>query len=131
MTSASKPSTPSKPSKPAIILLEDDECLSELFKVTLEHNGFELICAPNSKDILNLYHKHHPVLIITDLMMPDHEGMEGIFRLRKISDIPVIAMSVNTTFLKMSEDLVTLTLAKPFSADFLLANIRQVLQKIS
>ncbi len=126
------PSTiPPTPSRPVIILLEDDEFISELFKVTLEHNGFEVICAPNSKDILTLYHKHNPVLVITDLMMPDHEGMEGIFRLRKISDIPVIAISVNTKFLKMSEDLVTVTLAKPFSADFLLENIRQVLRRTS
>ena len=74
-----------------------------------------------------LYKKYQPVLIITDLMMPDYEGMEGIFRLRQFSDIPVIAMSVNIKFLKMSEDLVTRTLAKPFSADFLLENVWQVL----
>jgi DNA-binding response OmpR family regulator len=110
-----------------IILLEDDELISALIKATLEQNGFQVICAPNSKDILMLYKKYQPVLIITDLMMPDYEGMEGIFRLRQFSDIPVIAMSVNIKFLKMSEDLVTRTLAKPFSADFLLENVWQVL----
>ncbi len=115
------------PTTQPIILLEDDELISALFKATLEHNGFQVICAPNSKDILVLYQKYQPVLVITDLMMPDHEGMEGIFRLRQVSDIPVIAMSVNIKFLKMSEDLVTLTLAKPFSAEFLLENVRQVL----
>jgi DNA-binding response OmpR family regulator len=115
------------PPTQTIILLEDDELISALFKATLEHNGFQVISAPNSKDILILYQKYQPVLVITDLMMPDHEGMEGIFRLRQVSDIPVIAMSINIKFLKMSEDLVTLTLAKPFSAEFLLENVRQVL----
>jgi DNA-binding response OmpR family regulator len=112
-----------------IILLEDDELVASLFKTVLEHAGYTVVCASNSKDLTRLYQQHQPQLLITDLIMPDHEGIEGIFHLKEIANIPIIAISVNTTFLKMAEGLVTRTLAKPFSGEFLLQNVEQVLRQ--
>lgn len=58
-----------------------------------------------------------PVRIVTDLIMPDYEGMEGIFRLGKVCQAPIIAISVKPAFLTMAEPLVNATLRKPFSGD--------------
>ncbi len=110
-----------------IILLEDDDLVSDLYRVALEVHGFYVVCASNSKDIVKLVQQWHPVLVITDLMMPEHEGMEGIFNLSAVSDVPVIAMSSNPAWLKLAENLVTLTLRKPMCVEFLLQNVWQVL----
>lgn len=64
---------------------------------------------PPVQDIVALAEEHQPALIVTDLIMPDHEGMEGIFRLRKVCQAPVIATSSNPQFLKMAEPLVAAT----------------------
>lgn len=111
-----------------IILLEDDDLVSELYRVALEVHGFNVVCVSNSKDIVKLAQHWNPVLVITDLMMPEHEGMEGIFNLSAISDVPVIAMSTNPAWLKLAENLVTLTLRKPLCVEFLLENVWQVLE---
>lgn len=111
-----------------IILLEDDDLVSELFQVALEVHGYNVVCARNSKDIVKLVQHWNPVLVITDLMMPEHEGMEGIFNLSTVSDVPVIAMSTNPAWLKLAENLVTRTLRKPLCAEFLLENVWQVLE---
>jgi DNA-binding response OmpR family regulator len=112
-----------------IILLEDDDLVSELYRVALEVHGFNVVCASNSKDIVKLILHWNPALVITDLMMPEHEGMEGIFRLTEVSEVPIIAMSSNAAWLKLAENLVTRTLLKPLCAEFLLENVWQVLQK--
>ncbi len=110
-----------------IILLEDDDLVSELYRMALEVHGFNVVCASNSKDIVKLVQHWNPVLVITDLMMPEHEGIEGIFNLNAVCTVPVIAMSTNAAWLKLAENLVTRTLRKPLCVEFLLENVWQVL----
>ncbi len=110
-------------------MVDDDEAIRAMLKVTLEHAGFHVICAPNSKDIVSLQRTHKPALIIMDLMMPEHEGMEGIFSLVGASTVPIIAISSSGNFLQIVEKLVAQTLTKPFSSDTLLQNVRKILSK--
>lgn len=110
-----------------IILLEDDQLLNDLYTLSLVRAGYQVVQGVNSRDIVALAEEHQPVLIVTDLMMPDHEGMEGIFRLRKVCQAPVIAISSNPQFLKMAEPLVDATLRKPFSGDELRLLVEHVL----
>jgi DNA-binding response OmpR family regulator len=110
-----------------IILLEDDPLLNEHYALHLRNAGHQVVPAPNSKDVVQLTAGHRPDLIITDLIMPDHEGLEGIFKLRRICDVPIIAVSVNATFLKMAAPLVQATLLKPVSGDELRITVEHVL----
>lgn len=102
-----------------IILLEDDTLLSELYALHLSQAGHEVIQGRNSRDIVALVQTHRPALVITDLIMPDHEGIEGIFRLQHMAALPLIAISSNPEFLMMARSLVSATLLKPFSGETL------------
>ena len=110
-----------------IILLEDDQILNDLYTLSLVRAGYHVVQGVNSRDIVELAREHQPVLIVTDLIMPDYDGMEGIFRLRKVCQAPLIAISSNPAFLKMAESLVAGTLRKPFSGDELRLLVEQVL----
>jgi DNA-binding response OmpR family regulator len=62
-----------------IILLDDDVELRTFFATALESLGFAVVTASNSEHVVELIAEHRAVLLVTDLVMPDHEGMEGIF----------------------------------------------------
>lgn len=100
-----------------IILLEDDPLLNEHYSLHLRDAGHTVVTAINSKDVVQMAADNDPDLIITDLIMPDHEGMEGIFKIRRVCQVPIVAISVNATFLKMAASLVQATLLKPVSGD--------------
>ncbi len=110
-----------------IILLEDEPLLRELYSLQLRRAGHHVVSAGNSRAIVDLAHEHQPDLVISDLIMPDYEGMEGIFRLRKVCGAPVIAISANPVFLKMASSVVSATLLKPFSGDELMLTVERVL----
>lgn len=116
-----------------IILLEDDPWLGELYQLHLTRAGHTVILATNSKGILALVQAHRPALVITDLLMPQHEGMEAIFLLlqqtaAEVAALPLIAISSNPVFLEMAETLVAATLLKPFPGETLVELVQQVLQ---
>ena len=77
------------------ILLADDE---DLFAIMIERSlimfGYEVIRVRNGKEALNLYDPQAISLVVTDLIMPDMEGVELIVALRKVNPaVKVIAMS--------------------------------------
>ena len=120
--------------KPVVMLLEDDLWLSELYHMHLSRAGYIVMLAPNSKDVLSLVQIHRPALLITDLLMPDHEGMEAIFLLARraaaaphMAALPLIAISSNPVFLEMAQDMVTATLLKPFEGEALVQLVQEVL----
>lgn len=112
-----------------IILLEDDSFLCELYCLHLSQYGHHVVAAANSATIAAMLEEHRPELIITDLIMPDHEGMEAIFHIRKLYPAPIIAISSNPVFLRMAEPVVNATLLKPFSGDELTLQVARVLSQ--
>ncbi len=76
-----------------ILFLEDDETLRNYFSVALETQGYQVIQDSNSRKITALLEKHRPALLISDLVMPEHEGIEGIFSIIDKYPIPIIAIS--------------------------------------
>ena len=105
-----------------IILLEDDPWLGELYHLHLTRAGHTVILAVNSKDIVALVQLHRPALVITDLLMPEHEGMEAIFLLLRktaaeAATLPLIAISSNPVVLEMVETLVTAALVEPLPGE--------------
>lgn len=100
-----------------ILLLEDDQPLREYYSLSLKANNYEVIQAENSEQIIELIEKHQPALIVTDLVMPDHDGLEGIFKLIGKYQIPVMVISAYPEFIQLSRPVVTATYLKPLSAE--------------
>lgn len=68
---------------PSVLLVEDDDQLRAMLKLILISSGYEVWEASNGKGVNNLYQQHHPDLVVTDLMMPDKDGLEVIMDLRR------------------------------------------------
>ncbi len=118
-----------------ILLIEDDELIRLTCKNILNKASFDIIQADNGKTGLDLYRQERPDVVITDILMPDKEGLETILDIRKVNpNAKIIAMSgggstQNMSFLKIAEKVgATCILPKPFKPDSLLSVIDKVLQ---
>lgn len=71
--------------QPLILLVEDDESIIKILWKKLEQESFHVLVAPDGDDGLNVCVKHHPDIILLDLVMPK---MDGITMLKKLRQDP-------------------------------------------
>lgn len=77
-----------------ILLIEDDSAERELFKVALERAGYEVLEAPNGEVGLQMFQQQPCEVVITDIFMPEKEGLETILTLKKdYPSVKIIAIS--------------------------------------
>jgi CheY-like chemotaxis protein len=77
-----------------ILVVDDEEKVRLILRTTLSGAGYQVEEAPNGKVALELYRQDPADLVITDIIMPEKEGLETILELRR--DFPearIIAMS--------------------------------------
>jgi YesN/AraC family two-component response regulator len=111
-----------------ILLIDDEEMIREVVRDMLETAGHEVIEAENGRHGLDQYRKHSIDVVITDILMPEKDGLETIQEVRVLDkDVRIIAMSgggpsYNLDFLLIAKKLgATATLVKPFHQDALIA----------
>ncbi len=107
-----------------ILIIDDEDELRSLLRQMLEHAGHEVSEAVNGAAGIEIYERDAPDLIITDIIMPEQEGVETIIALRRADPaLPIIAISGGgrldaTDFLTMAKKLgARRTLTKPFRRD--------------
>jgi DNA-binding response OmpR family regulator len=77
-----------------ILVLDDEPSILLMIKKMLEKAGYEVIIASNGKEGMRLFDKEKPDMVITDIIMPEKEGLETIFELRRMyPDLKIIAIS--------------------------------------
>ncbi len=115
-----------------ILLVDDERQITRALRASLQAHGFEVTIAVDGLDALNLFHQVKPDLLITDLAMPNLDGVELTRAIRKLSDIPIIVLSVRDHDAQKilaldsgADDYVT----KPFSVTELLARVRAQLRR--
>jgi len=126
---------PAVPTPPAHILVADDEAgIRRLVARTLERAGFTVTCVADGSAALARIDAEWFDLLVTDLIMPETEGLETIMRLRQTHpDLPIIAISGGNPrgpgdFLAMAQILgAKAILRKPFECDDLLATVQRIL----
>jgi len=75
-------------------VIEDDDNVRRMLRLSLEGYGYEVMEAGNGRQGLALYMESPADLVLTDLVMPDKEGLETIIDLRKSNPkVKIIAMS--------------------------------------
>jgi two-component system response regulator (stage 0 sporulation protein F) len=91
---------PAKSSKTArciiasILIIDDDEQIRALLRQVLEKAGYTVIEARNGEEGLRLFRQTPPALVITDLLMPDKDGLEVIMALHRESPpVRIIALT--------------------------------------
>jgi len=80
---------------PTILVVDDEKDILELLKYNLEKEGYRVITALNGKEALRLV-RHHPSLVVLDILMPELDGWEVCKAIRKdpsTSKIPIIFLT--------------------------------------
>ena len=120
--------------KQRILIVDDEPQIGRVMRTGLSSHGFDVRVAADGEAGLDLFNDWHPALVITDLSMPHMGGLEFCRRLRLVSDVPIIVLSVkNEESTKVAaldagaDDYVS----KPFGMDELLARIRAALRRTS
>jgi CheY-like chemotaxis protein len=77
-----------------VLVAEDDAQYRRLLKEVLENFGYQVITTANGKEALRVFQEQTPKLVITDIIMPEKEGIETIRELKKLApDVKIIAIS--------------------------------------
>lgn len=79
-----------------IAIIEDDQTISQMYRMKFEADGFDVQLADNGKRGVELVKSFKPALILLDLQMPEMDGAEALTEIRKHDwgkDIPVIILT--------------------------------------
>jgi len=77
-----------------LLLIDDDTQFRSMLKQLLERNGYEVIEASDGQAGIDLFRKSNIDLVISDLIMPEKEGLETIQELKEeFPDVKIIAIS--------------------------------------
>src|SRR6476659_3920573 len=120
--------------KPRILVVDDEPQLTRVLRTGLKSRGYEVRVAADGITGFETFHDWPPDLVITDLAMPNMDGLELCRRLRTLSQVPIIILSakgeekIKVEALDIgADDFVT----KPFGIDELLARLRAALRRSS
>jgi DNA-binding response OmpR family regulator len=120
--------------KPRILLIDDEALVRHALKRVLERAGYEVVTAADGRKGVQLFQELRPDLVITDIIMPDKEGIQTTLEIRALQpDARIIVISgggrtKSRELPKLAQQLSGADiLAKPFEAAELLAKVRQAL----
>ncbi len=118
-----------------VLIIDDDEQIRVLLQQMMEWAGFETAVAENGKVAMQLQRQQPADLVITDLIMPEQEGLETISRLKKrYADVKIIAISGGGRIgpdaylpaaLELGADRV---FSKPFNVQEVVDSVRELLR---
>jgi two-component system, OmpR family, KDP operon response regulator KdpE len=115
-----------------ILLVDDEAQITRVLRTALSTQGYSLRIAANGIEGMQALHEWKPDLVITDIAMPEMNGVELCREIRTVSQVPIIVLSVrNQDHMKVealdagADDYVT----KPFSIQELQARVRAQLRR--
>ena len=118
-----------------ILLIDDDAAVRLTVGEVLDRAGYEVHSADDGRSGLELFQRNDFDLLITDLLMPEQDGLETIMALRrgraplKIMVISGCGQSLGPEYMKIARHLgADSTLAKPFTRDELLTAVADLLE---
>lgn len=118
--------------KQSILVVDDEPQLTRVLRRSLIAKGYDVRIAGDGEFALQTFRDWPPALVITDLAMPNMGGLELCRKLRAISQIPIIVLSVRgeeATKVEALDAGADDYITKPFGMDELLARIRATLRR--
>ncbi len=115
-----------------ILVVEDDPHISDLLRMYLEKEGFQVLLAADGGQGLEMFRQTPPDLVLLDLMLPVMDGWAVCARIREASSVPIIMLTAKgdvsdrVTGLEMGADDY---IVKPFEMKELMARINAVLRR--
>ncbi len=117
-----------------ILIIDDSVSMRAFLEQSLEGAGNEVVLAADGKEGLGCLHQTHFDLVVTDIFMPESDGLEMIRNTRAAGFVPrVIAISSKDSIMNMLPAARLLgadaTIQKPFTAERLLEVVSEVLSR--
>src|SRR5215208_2762963 len=118
--------------KSRVLVVDDEPQITRVLRTVLNSRGYQVRTASEGEAALSNFAAFRPELVITDLYMPHMDGVELCKRIRAMSAVPIIVLSVKgeertkvEALDSGADDYVT----KPFGIDELLARVRAALRR--
>lgn len=118
-----------------ILIIDDNDLLLDLLEAVLQEEGCRVTTARDGVRGMEAFREHGPDLVVTDLIMPEKEGLETIMEIKRMNpDARIIAMSGGSP--KVEKEILLQTaellgsrqvLRKPFSNALFLETVRAAL----
>jgi two-component system KDP operon response regulator KdpE len=118
--------------RPHILVVDDESQITRVLRTTLSAQGYEIRVANDGETALEMARDFAPDLVITDLAMPNMNGIELCRNLRRVSQVPILVLSVRGEERSKVEALDSGAddyITKPFSTGELLARVRAALRR--
>ncbi|MFH1157518.1 MAG: response regulator [Pseudomonadota bacterium] len=119
-----------------VLVIDDDELIRMMLRVILQRENCVVIEANNGNKGVALFKQEKPDIVITDILMPDKEGLETISEIRACNTkVKIVAMSgggntKNLSFLQMARNIgADHTINKPFTTDDISLLLADLLKK--
>lgn len=110
-----------------VLLVEDEPSFVEVLELALGKEGFDVVSALDGRAGLEAFHRHHPDVVLLDLMLPELPGLDVLRAIRRESAVPVIVVSAKDAEADVvaalelgADDYIT----KPYSVRELVARVR-------
>ncbi|PYR25021.1 MAG: DNA-binding response regulator [Acidobacteria bacterium] len=118
--------------KSRVLVVDDEPQITRVLRTVLTSQGYQVRTAGEGESALLSFNEWRPELVITDLYMPRMDGVELCRRIRAVSSVPIIVLSVKgeertkvEALDSGADDYVT----KPFGIDELMARVRAALRR--
>jgi two-component system KDP operon response regulator KdpE len=115
-----------------ILVVDDEPQITRVLRTTLDAKGYDVRVANDGEMALEIMKDWVPTLVITDLMMPNMDGVQLCKRIRAVSNVPIIVLSVRGQERSKVEALDAGAddyITKPFSMGELQARVRAALRR--
>src|ERR1700704_3493735 len=118
--------------KAKVLVVDDEPQITRVLRTVLTSQGYQVRTAAEGESAMTNFTEWRPELVITDLYMPHMDGIELCRRIRAVSNVPIIVLSVKgeertkvDALDSGADDYVT----KPFGIDELMAPVRAALRR--
>src|SRR5690625_2636579 len=115
-----------------ILVVDDEQPIADILQFNLEKEGYEVVCAYDGDEAIELAEAENPDLILLDIMLPNKDGNEVCREIRKTQDTPIIMLTAKDSEIDKvlglelgADDYVT----KPFSNRELIARVKANLRR--
>lgn len=121
---------------PRILVVDDDPISRQILRAMLENESYQVVEAEDGVEALKLYGDNDIDLVVTDIFMPEKEGVQTVRELMKENpDVKIIAVSGGSSsanydsldWIKMFG--VKYTFTKPFNSEAVLAAVKDLLSE--
>lgn len=117
-----------------VLVCDDDKAILNSIRIYLENDGYNVLCAENGKQALELLEGNEVHCIVLDIMMPELDGISATLKIRESNNVPIILLSAKSEDTDKiaglsfgADDYVT----KPFNPLELLARVKSQIRRYS